>query len=331
MLKGTETESGVSAVAVEYLLSKYVLREETRRNGKWLELAHDRLIFPVRQSNNSWFFGTRSGNAHLQAAHWVASGRPTKGLLRGTALKQVRRDVELNPDAVNPELAEFLKASRAQWRRDTASSALWIAFLILLAAVGIGDYFNDSRVAKNNDSTQLTLVAETTRLKQTVDKYVQEVRATAWGLPIAQQTGITLTTSIRADSVIELSTNGGMRAPQIDTVAYYAKPTDPPGTQAALFQLGFYVEVPRREINAPTSNALAYSADVGVENVRVVALAVIRAGITLRMICPAVRNTRPSHVIQVYSTNFADTLQQISIDQVLALTSTRQGINCLPR
>src|SRR6185369_4110175 len=33
----------------------YLIRKEVRPNFSWVELAHDRLIGPIRQINNAWF------------------------------------------------------------------------------------------------------------------------------------------------------------------------------------------------------------------------------------------------------------------------------------
>lgn len=65
-------------------------RREQRRGATWFELAHDRLIEPVRTDNAAW------REAHFtpmqrQAALWEESGRPEGMLLGGAALVEGER------------------------------------------------------------------------------------------------------------------------------------------------------------------------------------------------------------------------------------------------
>jgi hypothetical protein len=47
----TEKISGMPAAALDELARRHLIRAEWRSGGRWLELAHDRLITPLRQSN----------------------------------------------------------------------------------------------------------------------------------------------------------------------------------------------------------------------------------------------------------------------------------------
>jgi CHAT domain len=69
-------------VAHGTVVDAHLLRAEERRGVTWYELAHDRLIAPVRQDNAIWF------EAHLsalqrQARLWDSANRPDGLLLRG--------------------------------------------------------------------------------------------------------------------------------------------------------------------------------------------------------------------------------------------------------
>jgi Tol biopolymer transport system component len=87
VLKAAERSQGLANAAIELLEAAHVLRAEQRRGATWFELAHDRLIAPVRASNTAWF------EAHLstlqrQAQLWEGQKQPDGLLLSGKALTE---------------------------------------------------------------------------------------------------------------------------------------------------------------------------------------------------------------------------------------------------
>ncbi|NTV65733.1 MAG: hypothetical protein HGA65_19675, partial [Oscillochloris sp.] len=81
VLAGNEAGFGLNEATVEHLTNAYLVREERRRGVTWHELAHDRLIAPVRASNARWF------EQHLsplqrQAEIWSNQGQPASLLFR---------------------------------------------------------------------------------------------------------------------------------------------------------------------------------------------------------------------------------------------------------
>ena len=46
--------AGVSNKVVDTLQSKYLIRAEERAGSKWFELTHDRMINPIKESNQEW-------------------------------------------------------------------------------------------------------------------------------------------------------------------------------------------------------------------------------------------------------------------------------------
>ena len=50
----TKTTEGINNNIVDSLAGKYLLRKEQRAGGSWYELTHDRLIKPIKQSNERW-------------------------------------------------------------------------------------------------------------------------------------------------------------------------------------------------------------------------------------------------------------------------------------
>lgn len=87
VLSGPDSEYGVQEPAIRKLADAYILREEQRRGAAWLELAHDRLVEPVRKDNAEWF------EQHLsllqrRAVQWERERRPDDLLLSDQALAE---------------------------------------------------------------------------------------------------------------------------------------------------------------------------------------------------------------------------------------------------
>ena len=47
-------EDGIPSSVIDILESKYLIRAEMRSGSKWYELTHDRLIGPIKSSNQNW-------------------------------------------------------------------------------------------------------------------------------------------------------------------------------------------------------------------------------------------------------------------------------------
>jgi len=55
VMQGVDQSEGLKNDAIRRLIDAYLVRQERRRGITWFELAHDRLIEPVRRSNANWF------------------------------------------------------------------------------------------------------------------------------------------------------------------------------------------------------------------------------------------------------------------------------------
>jgi hypothetical protein len=53
-LKGYPKSDGLKNDVIDSLIGSYLLRSEQRLGGTWFELAHDRLLEPIRRSNAAW-------------------------------------------------------------------------------------------------------------------------------------------------------------------------------------------------------------------------------------------------------------------------------------
>jgi WD40 repeat protein len=107
-----KTESdGLDNAAIAMLVDAHLVRGETRAGAIWFELAHDRLIEPVRKSNAAWF----QENLTLlqkQAALWESQGRPESLLVQGAELEQAIEWAAQNEEALTALESQFLAESR---------------------------------------------------------------------------------------------------------------------------------------------------------------------------------------------------------------------------
>lgn len=323
VLKGSESQDGVTAIAANYLDRTFIIRQETRRRSEWYELAHDRMIQPIKRDNARWFLARGSGHLHQQAELWVEQGRPADALLRGDALGSAKRFLREQPDSATPALTDFVRLSTKQSRLDSAKAAI---FPILMVAFFVFSYFAEQRKDEAK-SLNLMAAAEATRDTITILKERSTLvsRELSWGLPRSEQAGQTLSRSLRADTLIR----NARILPSRDTVIYYARTSDPVAVQTALHNLGFLVDVERAYSDDPT-NAIAYAPNTSVESVRLVALALIRGGATIRSICPPLRDSHGSRAIQVFSTTRAEAKPAITLEQIQRLTQRSRSVNCAP-
>ncbi|WP_245668947.1 NACHT and WD repeat domain-containing protein, partial [Chloroflexus islandicus] len=110
VLRGEGVTAGLPNAALPPLINAYLIRAEQRRNFTWYELAHDRLIEPVRQNNAAW--RERLAPFQRQAALWSATDRPASLLLQDADLAAAQAWVAAHPEQVEQIDEEFLKACR---------------------------------------------------------------------------------------------------------------------------------------------------------------------------------------------------------------------------
>ena len=124
------------------LVDAHLVRAEQRRGATWFELAHDRLIEPVRKDNAAW------REAHLsplqrQAALWDSEERPKGLLLQGIALQTAEQWAAEHSNELEEHERDFLEACReAQTiagyeRRQSLRIRRLAVFLALIALVAL--------------------------------------------------------------------------------------------------------------------------------------------------------------------------------------------------
>ena len=137
VLQGFQTTEGLANNDIRRLVNAYLVRSERRGGRTWYELAHDRLIRPVRASNDQWR-RERLVPAQMQAGVWEAQGRPAGLLLRGEALQAAAGWAVRDDVVVTPLEHEFLDACQALARaeaRERRRNRL-IRVLAVVASIG---------------------------------------------------------------------------------------------------------------------------------------------------------------------------------------------------
>ncbi len=158
VLLAPEKSDGLENYVIQELERTYLVRSEKRGGSTWFELAHDRLITPVRENNQAWFDKNLS---MLQRAAdvWNEQGRSDGLLLFGKDYLQAEEWARQNDDLLLPHEADFLNACRKfyeQQKRERRTNLivralLAISLVALAAAVAL---FIQARQAENRAETE---------------------------------------------------------------------------------------------------------------------------------------------------------------------------------
>ena len=134
VLQGATESAGLSNEIIYKLGAAHLVRAEERRGVTWFELAHDRLVEPVRRSNEAW------RNRHLsilqrQAQLWEAENRQPSLLLTGRTLRAAEQWAAIHDAQLTETERQFLAASIAPRRRRRTLWGLGVGLALLAVAV----------------------------------------------------------------------------------------------------------------------------------------------------------------------------------------------------
>jgi WD40 repeat protein len=138
VLQDRDQSQGLDNRAIWALVNAHLVRAEQRRGATWFELAHDRLIEPVRADNIAWR-ETHLSTLQRQASLWQQEGRPGGLLLQEEALATAEIWAAAHDDQVLPHEAAFLEACweaeavRQRERRQT-QRIRWLAVVLAVIA-----------------------------------------------------------------------------------------------------------------------------------------------------------------------------------------------------
>jgi WD40 repeat protein len=114
---------GLANNAIQMLEDAHLVRAEKRLGATWFELAHDRLINPVRANNAAWFLENLS-LLQRQASLWAQQDRSETLYLREAALDDAKDWAAAHPDELSQVDRDFLAAClEAHAREEEARAA----------------------------------------------------------------------------------------------------------------------------------------------------------------------------------------------------------------
>ena len=130
MWKPGDTE-GLNDKTIGELEAAHLVRREERRDATWLELAHTRLVTPIRTNNARWF------EDHLtllqqQAALWLRQNRNADLRLRGDVLAEAETWASEHANELSATDREFLHVSRE--KEDARAAARYWRYAVLAIA-----------------------------------------------------------------------------------------------------------------------------------------------------------------------------------------------------
>jgi WD40 repeat protein len=126
-------ETKLDEKAIQALVDTHLVRRDKRHGATWFELAHDRLIRPVRENNKIWF-GQNLQPFQRQADVWEKMGSPPNGpFLTGYPLREAEQWIKTNNYQLQEEENLFLDGCRKKrliWR-----AGLLGGFVLLAACI----------------------------------------------------------------------------------------------------------------------------------------------------------------------------------------------------
>jgi hypothetical protein len=322
----------------------HLVRAEARRGSTWFELAHDRLIGPVRTSNAVWreqslnelqrcalIWGQRGlrpealllHGGSLQDAETWAAGHKLTDLEREflEASRKARDEAEKERERQHTE--EELIRGRSQTRR----FAWFTVIALALAAIAVGNYIEAKKEAERAGKAEKLATHQKQELEATTQQLKERIRelevADAKLLEQREELGVSVPREEIAAAHQELQQLEEPRnlAPALRSplrVQFFAR-SSPKGDRAIrmLEQRGFQVDP--RDGRWTEVNAVWYGTGVDVESVRLLALTLIESGMEIHRIAPFDRAAEKPFVIHVESSAKALYQDTLTVEQVSEL------------
>ena len=305
----------------------HLVRAEARRGSTWFELAHDRLIGPVKSSNAEWR-ETHLEEFQRRALAWGERGLHPEGLLiRDKSLEDAeawaatRRLTDLEQDFLEASRKARAEARKEQELRRTGEELVWqrrqtrrlwasIVVALTLAVIATYNYFEARaettratlEAARANREAARAGKAEQLARKQNAELQKKNEELTQASLKLLEQreqlgTSVSAEQIAAANAVLETTSGPQELAPGLSLpvrVQFFARSSERNDRAiAALRRQGFDVE--SKDGISTVVNAIWYGPDVDDENVRQVLLTLIGSGMEIQRIA---RSGKPS-VIQV--------------------------------
>jgi hypothetical protein len=175
--RGEKETEGLTNEAVDIMDHCHIIRTDLRGGNPWYELAHDRLVEPVREDNLAWKASYRNPVA-------AAMERSKDKLLAGPGLAEALQFAKDNPQELSEEERLFLEKSEQEERktvlrrkRNRRIAAVLAILLLSLTTFALVQWYN-ARIAQTTaqraenqaeDSLAAEKTAKENRLKDDVD------------------------------------------------------------------------------------------------------------------------------------------------------------------
>jgi WD40 repeat protein len=187
VMVGSENTKELNAEAITSLVDVHLIRGEERRGVMWLELAHDRLVNPIRTDNAAWSARNLSVLQH-QAAVWQSRGRSDSLCLRAGALTEALAWSAIHAAEMTQTEKEFLEVCKRnhdarQGKRMRWAVAALAVVIAVITALGVIAY-KQSKIATAQSiaarayqlrderlDTALLLATEAQRLRNLPDTF----------------------------------------------------------------------------------------------------------------------------------------------------------------
>jgi hypothetical protein len=176
---GAGKSDGLPNKVIRNLENAHLIRAEKRAGQNWYELAHDRLIEPVRVDNQKWF-DTHLSLFQRQAHLWDEQGRGEGLLLRGHELAVAEQ--EATETELTSEEVDFLEACRLLRRREHRDrmqrrlifAGLVMSLILFVAAV----FFGISAVSASQNFQTQVVIAQAASTQAIVQKSTAQAAST---------------------------------------------------------------------------------------------------------------------------------------------------------
>lgn len=156
-------EAGLPSDAIRSLVDSHLLSIEAFGERKWLELSHDRLVGPVRKSNNDWR-ETHLVPLQKRAREWLEQTRSPALLFQGRDLHDSNAYAQGHQDELSQTELEFLKASneqRTRLRRGLgAAIVITIGLVTMVTILGVSTWKLESGLVEAKKTLKEAEVAQ---------------------------------------------------------------------------------------------------------------------------------------------------------------------------
>ena len=175
VLMEPDRSKGLSNQAIEQLEYAHLVRKE-QRDRIWFELAHDRLIKPIRDDNAGWFKANLSA-FQRQAELWSNQQRRRDYLVTSQALIEAEEWASLHEAEITATEKEFLadcRAARATAAREQKQNrrvrylAIGASILLVMTLIALLFAIQQERLARSRELTASAMLQLTVDPEQSV-------------------------------------------------------------------------------------------------------------------------------------------------------------------